>query len=524
MSARLAVCLMSLAAALAAPAQTLRWSSQGDLLTLDPHSQNESLTNSLNNQIYEYLVRRRADQSLGPSLATEWTQVSPTVWRLKLRPGVKFQDGSAFTAEDVVFSMQRLRDPNSPFRAYATAAGMPRALDALTVEFVQETHDPVFLEHLSVLLIMSKSWCEQRKVSRPLNFKAKEESYANMNANGTGPFMLVSREPGVKTVYKRNPAWWGHFEGHLQGFIYLPIANDATRMAALLSGELDLVLDPPPRDVPRLRGTPDIKVLDGAENRLIFIGMDQGRDQLLYGDVPGNRNPFTDIRVRRALYQAIDIEAIRSKLMNGLSVPTGGLTPSPLGAYNDAQLESRLPYDIAAARQLMAQAGYADGFEVTLDCTNNRYINDEKICIALASMWAQLKVRVKVNAQPRTLTFPKLEKLDTSLYLYGWGGSATDAEFMFAPVLRKRGSNGIGFNNFGQWVNEHADQLAVASALETAPDKRAALVKAALQAYREAINIIPLHRQIIPWAMRQGVTAVHNPGNWLSLDWVTVKP
>ncbi|MDN3921868.1 ABC transporter substrate-binding protein [Roseateles violae] len=506
-----------------ATAQTLRWASQGDIQTLDPHSQNELLTNSLNGQVYEYLLRRMPDQSLGPSLATEWTRLSPTVWRLKLRASVKFHDGTPFTAEDVAFSMQRLRDANSPFRVYAFAVGAARALDPLTIEFVQDKPDPIFLEHLLNLHIMSKRWCEQHRITRPLNFKAKEESHASQNMNGTGPFMLVSRQPGTKTVYKRNPAWWNRHEGNVQDFVYLPIGNDATRLAALISGEIDLVLDPAPRDVARLRSLPGIKVLDGPENRLIFVGMDQGRDKLLYAKVPGDANPFKDQRMRRAMYQAIDIEAIRTKLMNGLSLPTGGVTVSPLGSFNDPQLESRLPYDLAAARKLMQEAGYADGFEVTMDCPNNRYINDEEICIALATMWAQLKLKVRVNAQPRALVFPKLEKLDTSLYLYGWGGGTTDAEIMFGPVLRNRGADGIGYANYGQWINERGDELAAASALEASPEKRQALIKAALQAYREAVTIIPLHRQVIPWAMRSGVSAVHSPANWLSVDWVTVQ-
>jgi len=508
-----------------AAAQTLRWAAQGDMQTTDPHSQNELLTNSLNGQVYEFLTRRMRDQSVGPSLATEWTQVTPLTWRVKLRSGVKFHDGSPFTADDVVFSMQRLRDPASPFRVYANAVGTPKAADPLTVLFTLDKPNPVFEQHLLSLLIMSRSWCERNHVTRPLNFREKEDSYANLHANGTGPFMLVSRQPGVKTVFRRNPNWWGKAEpgqGNVQDMVFIPIANDATRTAALISGEVDFVLDPPPRDVERLRSTPGIKVVDGAENRLVFIGMDQARDKLLHGTVPGDRNPFKDLRVRRALYQAIDIEAIKTKLMNGYALPTGGLTPSTKGAFDDPQLETRLAYDLTTARRLMAEAGYANGFEVTLDCPNNRYVNDEKICVALASMWAQLKVRVRVNAMPRALFFPKLEKYDTSLYLAGWGGGVTDAEVLLTPVLRNRGDQGVGYANYGGSVNDKADALAAASTTEPDPAKRQALIKAALASYRENVNLIPLHRQIIPWAMRAGVTAPHSPSNWLDADLVQI--
>ncbi len=521
---RLLIASFTLIAALT-QAQTLRWASQGDMQTTDPHAANEIQTNALNGQVYEYLVRRRPDQSLGPNLALEWSQVTPLLWRVKLRPGVKFHDGSPFTADDVVFSMQRLRDPSSPFRVYANAVGMPKAVDPLTVVFALDKPNPVFAEHLTSLFIISRAWAEAHRVTRPLDLKAKEESYASLNANGTGPFLLVSRQPGVKTVFRRNPNYWGKGlpeQGNVQEIVFMPIANDATRTAALITGEVDFVLDPPPRDLERLRATPGLKVVDGAENRLVFIGMDQARDKLLYGQVPGDKNPFKDLRVRRALYQAVDIEALKAKIMAGASLPTGGLTPSPKGAYNDPALETRLPYDLAAARRLMAEAGYADGFEVTLDCPNNRYINDERLCVALAGMWAQLKVRVRVNALPRALFFPKIEKYDTSLYLHGWGGATTDAEVMLTPVLRNRGEQGVGVSNCGGWVNDKGDALAAASSVETDPAKREPLVKAALQAYREQINVIPLHRQVIPWAMRAELTVVHSPANSFSADWAKV--
>ncbi|MBP5991073.1 MAG: ABC transporter substrate-binding protein [Piscinibacter sp.] len=512
----------TLAVAPIAHAQTLRWASQGDPQTMDPHSQNESMTNMMNGQVYEKLVNRDKQLGIVPALATEWQQVSPTLWRFKLRPGVRFHDGTPFNADDVVFSMERGAAPTSTINQYATAVGKPRKVDDLTVEFQLAAPNPIFLQHLETLWIMSKVWSEKNRVTRPLDFKNKEESYAGLNANGTGPYMLVSRAPGIKTVYKRNPNWWGRFEGNVQEIVYTPIGNDATRLAALVSGEIDFVLDPAPRDIARLRNTAGVKIIDGPENRIVFIGMDQFRDKLLYGSVPGDRNPFKDQRVRRAMYQAIDIETMKTKLMNGLAVPTGGLTPSPLGSYNDPEIEGRLPYDLAAARKLMAEAGFADGFEVTLDCPNNRYINDEEICIALAGMWAQLKIKVKVNAQPRATYFPKLEKQDTSLYMLGWGGAITDAETTFTPVLRNRGEKGVGYWNFGGVKNDKFDALAAQSSVEPDAKKREGLIKAALREYKEQVHVIPLHRQVIPWAARSNVNAVHRADNWLEVQWVTV--
>ncbi|HKX41381.1 MAG TPA: ABC transporter substrate-binding protein [Burkholderiaceae bacterium] len=503
-------------------AQTLRWASQGDLQTLDPDSRNESLTNSLNGQVYEYLVGRDKKLNVAPQLATEWQQTSPLQWRMKLRPNVKFHDGTPFSADDVVFSIKRAQQPSSDIKVYATAMGEPKKIDDLTVEFNLKEVNPIFLEHANSVFIMSKAWCEKNNVVKTQDFNAGEQSYAALNANGTGPFMVVSRQPDVKTVYKRNPNWWGKFDGNVQDVIYTPIKNNATRVAALISGELDFVLDPPPPDTPRLRSTGGIKVVDGPENRVIFIGMDQGRDELLYSGVKG-KNPFKDQRVRQALYQAVDEDLIKNKLMRGLAAPTGATMVSPKGTFNDPELEKRRPYDVAAAKKLLVAAGYPDGFEVTLDCPNDRYINDEDICKTLASMWAKIGMKIKVNTMPRSVYFAKLGNLDTSMYMLGWGGSVTDAETTLTPIYRTRAPGGIGQFNYGQVNNPKLDELAAASSKEPDPKKRETLIKAAIKEHNDMVHHIPLHRQFIPWAMRSNVEVVHRADNWLEWAWVSIK-
>jgi peptide/nickel transport system substrate-binding protein len=511
-----------LSMALAASAQTLRWASQGDPQTMDPYSQNEGLTNMFNGQVYDFLVARDKQLEIVPSLATEWKQDSPTQWTFKLRHGVKFSDGRPFTADDVVFSVLRAREKTSQIAVYATPLGEPRKIDDYTVRFTSTQFDPVFLQHVNTIYIMSKSWCEEHKATHPQNFAAREEVYTALNAMGTGPYMLASRQPDVRTVLKRNPTYWGHIEGNVQEVVYTPIRNSSTRVAALLSHELDFVLDPPPADVQRLRATPGMQVVDGPENRIVFIGMDQARDELLYSSVKG-KNPFKDVRVRKALYEAIDIELIRKRLMDGQAAPTGALVPSAKGTQGDPDVEKRLPYDVDGARKLLVEAGYPDGFEVTLDCPNNRYVNDERLCIALASMWAKINVKVRVNAMPRTTYFPKLEKLDTSLYMLGWGGSITDPETIFTPIYRNRGENGIGSFNYGNYKDDTLDALAAASTREADPQKRAALIRQVFARHNEQVHHIPLHRQVIPWAARTGVTFVHRPDNWLEVGWITVK-
>ena len=510
-----------LVAATGAQSQTLRWASQGDVQTMDPDSRNESLTNSINGQVYETLTGRDKELNIVPMLALSWQQTSPVQWRMKLRPNVKFHDGTPFTADDVVFSVKRAAEKSSDIKAYANAIGEPKKIDDLTVEFNLKDVDPIFLQHVNTVFIMSKAWCEKNNVTKPQDFNAGEQSFAALNANGTGPFMLVSRQPDIKTVYKRNPAWWGKPEGNVQDVIYTPIKSNSTRVAALISGELDMILDPPPTDTPRLRNTPNVKIVDGPENRIIFIGMDQGRDELLYSSVKG-KNPFKDQRIRQALYQAVDEESIKTKLMRGQAAPTGATMVSPLGTFNDPALEKRLPFDPDAAKKLLTSAGYPDGFEFTLDCPNDRYVNDEEICKTLASMWSKIGMKVRVNAMPRSVYFAKLGKLDTSMYMLGWGGSVTDAETTFTPIYRTRGPGGVGDFNYGQVNDPEMDELAAKSSKEPDTVKREALIKATIKRHNEQVHHIPLHRQFIPWSMRSNVDAVHRADNWLEWSWVKI--
>ncbi|MEO8755554.1 MAG: ABC transporter substrate-binding protein [Casimicrobiaceae bacterium] len=511
-------------AAVTADAVTLRWAGRGDMQTTDPHSQNENLTNNINSLIYEFLVQRDKKLGLVPSLAESWTQVNPTTWRFKLRPGVKFHDGTPFTADDVVFSYERAKADSSQLRGYAALAGVPKKIDDLTVEFVTNGPNPVELDHVATINIMSKAWCEKNRCMKPQNYGAKEDMITAREANGTGPYSLVSRQPDVKTVLKKNPNWWGikagYFDGNVDDLVYTPIVSDPTRVAALISGEVDLINDPPTQDVPRLSQTPNIKVIEGVENRIVFIGMDQARDELLYSSVKG-KNPFKDVRVRQALYQAIDIDAINKNTMRGLSNPTGAILPSP--ATSTPEIEKRLPFDKDKAKKLLADAGYPNGFEVTLDCPNNRYVNDERICQALAAMWSQIGIATKVNAMPRALYFPKLEKTDTSLYMLGWGGANTDGVFTLQPVLTTYNGKGDGDFNYGRYTNAKVDDLTAKIKVDMNPEHRLALIREALLAHNADVNLIPLHRQVIPWASRSNVTIPHRADNNVVPYWVTIK-
>jgi peptide/nickel transport system substrate-binding protein len=503
-------------------AKTLRWSSQGDFLTMDPHAQNESLNNTAAAYVYESLLTYDEKFQLVPALATSWTRDGNLLWRFNLRKDVRFHDGTPFTADDVVFTIERAMAPTSNFRVFTTGVQGARKIDDHTVLIYTTVPNPVLLRQLTEIRIMSRAWSEKNKVLQPQNFVQKEETFAARNANGTGPYMLKSREVDVRTVFTANPNYWGkgQAKGNVTEIIYTPVKSDATRTAALLSGELDFVLDPAPQDIARLKGNQNIKVVEGSESRTIFLGLDQHRDELQYSNVKG-KNPFKDVRVRRALYHAIDIEGIKRSVMRGLSDPTGAIIAPQVNGWTK-QAHQRPPYNVETAKKLLAEAGYPNGFEFTLDCPNNRYINDEDICRALVAMWARLGLKVNLNAMPRATYFAKIQKYDTSAYLLGWGVPTFDALYSLQSLARTVGGSGDGNFNLGRVSNPEFDKLVDAMKSEVDQAKRNQLIADALMLHNREVMHIPLHNQVIPWAMRRNVNVVHRADNRLMANWIRI--
>lgn len=504
-----------------AEAKTFRWSSQGDILTMDPHSQNEGLNNTFASYIYEPLVARDKQMKLEPALAVSWSQPEANRWRFVLRPNVKFHDGTPFTADDVVFSVQRGLAPSSNFKQYLTGVSEARKVDDLTVDILTSGPNPVLLQQLTEFRVMSKAWAEKHNVTKPQNYVEKEETYSARNTNGTGPYVLKTREPDIRTILAENPNWWGKREGNVTEIVYQPIKADATRIAALISGEIDFVLDPPVQDLERLKRSGSTKILEGNENRTIFLGMDQHRDELLYSNVKG-KNPFKDLRVRQAFYHAIDIEAVKSRIMRGQALPTGSIIAPQVNGFTK-EIDVRLPLDRAKGKQLLADAGYANGFEVTLDCPNNRYINDEEICQAVTAMLAQIGVTAKLNAMPRATYFPKIQKYDTSFYMLGWGVPTFDALYSLQSLAQTVGPGGDGNFNLGRFSNAKFDALVNQVKVEIDQEKRNAMIVDALKIHNAEVAHIPLHHQVIPWAMRSNVEVVHRADNRLEARWVKVN-
>ncbi len=474
----------------------LRWTSAGDALTLDPHAQNEGPTIALNGQIYERLVNRDAALKLVPELAESWAAIEPTKWEFKLRKGVKFHGGEDFTADDVVFSFKRAMAESSDYKEQVKSIAKVEAIDDHTVRITTDGPNPILPNELTSLFMMDRGWSEANGVAEPQNYAAKQETYAVRNANGTGPFRLVSRAPDELTVLEANAGWWGKgsFPGNVDKIEYRPISNAATRIASLLSGEVDFVLDPPLQDLKRIEAADGLKVSTVPQIRTIFFGMDAGVPELRTSDVKG-KNPFSDVRVRLAFNKAIDKEAIKRVVMEGLSFPAGMITsPGVLG--NTPEQDKPYAFDLDGAKKLMSEAGYGDGFSVQLDCPNNRYINDEKICQAAVAMLAKIGVKVKLDAVPKAQHFPKIQKRTSDFYMLGWGVPTLDSHYVFNYLLHKDGSwNATGFNN--PRVNEITEAIAV----ETDLDKRAALIDEAWTIVKKEAPYVPIHHQVIAWAM-----------------------
>ncbi|MFW8566677.1 ABC transporter substrate-binding protein [Orrella sp. 11846] len=515
----------ALAAALLVPvglqAKTLRWASQGDILTLDPHAQNEGMTIAASSYVYEPLVEYDKDFNLVPALAVAWEQPDPNTWRFKLREGVKFHDGAPFTADDVVFSIERAMAPTSNFKAYVNGVKGAKKIDDYTVEIETFGPNPILLRQLTNVFIMNKDWSEKNNVLQPQDFSAKQETFSARNTNGTGPYKLDSREVDVRTVYSENENWWNkaNKQGNVTEVIYTPIKQNATRTAALLSGEVDFVLDPPAQDLKRL--SEQAKVVEGNEYRTIYLGLDQASPELKYSSVKG-KNPFADPKVREALYLAIDVDAIKRAVMRGSSSPTGTMIAPQVNGWSEA-LSERVPANLDRAKALLQEAGYGPGeLDFTLDCPNNRYINDEAICQAIVGMWAKAGVKANLNAMPRATYFPKVQSYDSSAYLFGWGVPTFDALYTLQSLIRSKGEGADGSFNFGQYSNPKVDELIDNIKTETDDAKRTAQIQEVLKLHAADFGHIPLHDQVIPWAMGKNVDVVHRADNRLTPQWVTV--
>ncbi|WP_372424418.1 ABC transporter substrate-binding protein [Salinarimonas chemoclinalis] len=505
----------------AASAETLRWGLAGDAMTLDPHAQNEGVTIMLQSQMMEPLVSRAPTGELEPTLATAWRvkEGEPNVWVFDLREGVTFHDGATFDSEDVVFSFARAMSPQSQMRGLIASVEEVRATGPHQVEIVTKGPNPILPTALVSILMMDEDWVRANDAVTPQDVAAGEVTFAAVNVNGTGPYRLVSRELDTRTVMRRNDDYWGleTFPVDVEEIVFTPVANPATRVAALISGELDFVQDVPVQDIERVRQVPGLTVATGAENRSVFFGVNVA-DTLERG---GGENPMADVRVRRAMSMAIDREAIQRVVMRGQSLPAGVIMPAFVSGWSEALNAYPAP-DREAAKALLAEAGWPDGFEVQLDCPNDRYINDEAICQGVVGMLAQIGVEARLQAMPKSQFFPMVNGLESDFYMLGWGVPSYDSEYIFNFLYHTR-TEAYGSWNNTRYSNPELDAMIQGIAQEIDIAKRDGMIADMWEMVKEDVVYIPIHHQVLNWAIKDNYEIDVDPDNQARIKYFAVN-
>jgi len=513
--------LATLLLATPASAKTLRFASAFDPQSMDPHALALLYQSRVVSQIYDSLVNRDREFRLEPALAVSWRMVDARTWRFALRPNVRFHDGTPFTADDVVFSIERALAKTSQRAFQLRGVTGARRVDELTVDVLLSAPDAVLPEKMIFIGIMSRAWAGKHGVQQPQDFNARQETHAVRNANGTGPFMLRRYEPDTRLVLATNPNWWGRATnsggGNVSEVTYTVIQSDATRMAALATGEADFVIDPPFQDVARLQQDKRLKFTSTSDIGTQYLGFDHARGELESSDVKG-RNPFKDLRVRKAVYQAIDIDSIVAKVLRGQATPTGSFV-SPLVTGYLPELDRRLPYDPTTARALLKEAGYANGFSVTLDCVNVTF--RAAVCQAITAMLAQVGIRATFQPSPSALFFPKLTQATSSFFEFGWSPT-TDAWSMLNSVVRSYDGTGAGQFNGGRYSNPKLDALVDSIRVEPDLARRRQLVGDALRLMNDDLPLLPLYRRKINWVMRPNIQVTPWPNDILELRFVRI--
>jgi peptide/nickel transport system substrate-binding protein len=516
---------VTLAAALLASvslanAAELRWSSPTDPQTMDPHAVSSAPVLGFLNNVYEGLVRRNKEMAIEGSLAQSWEPLGGDGWRFHLREGVKFHDGADFTAEDVLFSYQRASSEASDVSSWFAPVKEVRIADDHTIDFLTHAPDPIFPDSIANFMILDKGWAEANGAELPAKEK---ETHATLHANGTGPFRLTAREPGVETVLEVNEGWWDEPEHNLTRATFIPIANPATAVAGLLSGQVDLIEPVPVQDVGRIEAEDSLTLHRGIEARVIMLGFGHSHDALKYSEETTDKNPFRDVKVRTAVQKAINAEALVDKIMRGNAEVASQLVSEQMKGYSAAASE-RIGYDPEGARALLAEAGYPDGFSFGLKCSNDRYINDEALCKAMTAMLAQAGMNASLDAMPVRNYWPELREGNFDMYLLGWSPGTFDAEHPIRFLVTTRNDEKkLGSWNFGGYSNARVDELLPRIQREIDPAERQAMLDEIAAIVRDDVVYVPLHIQPLLWGSRSNIDLTQRADNFLMLRWITVN-
>lgn len=495
-------------------ANTLRWGAARDINSLDPYSYGSTFTISFLNHVYEGLVRYNADLEIEPALATSWEILPGNIWRFKLREGVKFHDGADFTADDVIASLTRVSDPSSPLKGNLPAYKSATKVDDHTVDIEVNGTYPLLLNDLTNIHIFDQGWLKAHDAEKPTDVAKKVEGYATFNANGTGPFIVESRVPDSKTVLVVNPNWWDTPKHNLDRIEFTPIASAATRVAALLSGEIDFTEAAPVQDLPRLQAAPNVKVLEGNELRTIMFGFNF-REKLHNGQP----NLFTDKRLREAVSLAIDLDRIRDKVMRGKSRVTGTVVAPKIPGY-DAALDTPPAYDPDRAAALIKEVG-AEGMQFELVCANDVWVNEEEICNAIVSMLTRVGLAPTLSIGPNAVQQIKQSSGEADMFSFGWANEPMlDSYSILLQVFQTKSDN-AGVFNWGGWSYPEIDELVKAASVEMDRDKRLALQSKALAKVKEELIMLPFHQQPMSWATSDKVESVLQQSDNKARHWLT---
>jgi len=471
-----------------------------DVTAIDPHYHNLTPNNNVAAHIFGYLVERNEKSQPIPGLATEWKTIDPNTWEFKLRKGVKFHDGSDFTAADVVASIERVpKVPNSPspFTAYTKQIQKIEVVDPYTIRFRTATPYPLMPSDMTQVAIISKQFANA----------STEDFNSGKAAIGTGPYKVARYVKSDRLELARNDNWWGGRTPWDKVTLRI-LPNDATRVAAILAGDLQVIENVPTSDAAKLKSDKRLAIYRTIADRLIYLHVDSDRDVSPFvTDKEGKplaKNPLKDPRVRKALSKAINRPAIVERVMEGEAIPSGQLVADFLfGATRNLQVEK---YDPDGAKKLLAEAGYPNGFGLTIHAPNNRYVNDAKIAQAVAQMLSRVGVDTKVVAMPSATYFTQATDLKFSFMLVGWStGTGEASSSLKALLMTYNRDKGYGTANRGRYSNGKVDAF-TEDALMTVDDvKREAYLQRATELAINETGIIPLHFQVNLWATRDGI-------------------
>lgn len=482
-------------------ASSLRIGLSAEVTTLDPHWLNVAPNIAAHWNVFEALVRNDRDARIEPLLAQSWKVIDTTTWEFKLKPNVRFHDGSEFTADDVVFSLARpdtLIGSPGPFTSFTKPIASVTAVDKLTVRIkTKEPNYAALLTDLNSVFIVSR---------KHATGATQADFDAGKAAIGTGPYRFAKFAKGDRLEFERFAEYHAQ-QPDFERVTLRILPQDSARVAALLAGDVDAIENPPTQDLARIRKETALHIEQQVSWRTLFFHLDQGRDVSPFitgkDGKPLAANPLKDVRVREAISKAINREALVERVMEKLALPASNVVSPPIFGHNAAL--KPVGYDIEGAKKLLAAAGYPAGFNVTLHGTANRYVNDERVVQAVAAMLGRIGITAKVETQPVATYFGKMRNGEFSIALLGWGSQGGDLALR-SLLGTPNPQTGFGTWNWGKYSNPKLDTLIAQALTTTDQTQREAIAREGMGLAMNDFAVIPLHHQVAIWAMRKGIT------------------